>query len=334
MLCFVVGVGGGLLLRKTKTGKTASSNAGANPGKRQAGSTANGKSRQPQPDLVARKAAEQLFGPLFRRGYQNFRAERYSEAVRDFERATEVAPHLAEGHYYLGEAYSKLFLLAKAEAAYRTALERMSDFRDAQEKLAMLLYRRGAYREAIALLKTMAPVDSDDPFVVSELAINYIALGEPDAAIPLLKKFNAIRGRQASGYAHLGRAYELSGDLAQAEQHYREALTIDPHFSLANHWLGLLLARTDRQDEAAPLLAMYDRLRKLETTEHELSMALLQKQDDVQGLAKLAETRFQLGKYDAAAQTLQRAERLAPGDARLAALRKKWGVYLRRSQTP
>ena len=328
-LVFAAGVGGGVFIRSRRAASEprnrpiAGSQSTATP-TAAAKTTTTRAAINRRRDPLAQRAAEQAFGPQFRRGYANFQGERYSQAVGDFQRAVEIAPHLAEGHLYLGESYAKLFLSTKAEAAYRAALEQTSDFRPAQEKLAMLLYERGAYREALALLETMDRQTPDDAFVQSEQAINYLALGEPKAAIPLLVRFNAARGRPAGGLAQLGRAHEMTGDAEQAEQFYREALELDRHFALAHHWLGLLLARTGRDEQAQPSLAEYDRLRKLQTMEHELAMALLRGPGSPAQLAKLAETRFQLGKYPDAWQTLERAERLAPGDPRLAALRRRW----------
>jgi Flp pilus assembly protein TadD len=327
-------IGGGLLLRNAKSSSVKSDrinksdsigrsedvkSAADRPETRQTVS-----SDKPPADPLKRKATEQLFGQYFRRGYENFHDERYSQAVQDFECATQIAPYLAEGHYYLGWSYAKLLLTRKAEAEYREALRLMGDFRDPQEKLAMLLYERGAYQEAISLLEKMDREKPNDPFVHEELAINYMALGQPETAIPLFEKYNAARGPQAWGYAQLGKAYDQLGDLEKAEELYRQALEIDKHLAIALHWLGLLLARTDRAEDAERFLAEYDRLRKLETTEQQLTMALQQKSIDVERLAQLADTRFQLGKNTAGWKTLDQAERLAPGNDKLAALRKYW----------
>jgi tetratricopeptide (TPR) repeat protein len=271
-----------------------------------------------------REAAEQLFGQHFRSGYQNFQSERYSQAVSDFERATKVAPHLAEGHYYLGESYSKLFLSSKAEEEYRQAVALMSDFRPAQEKLAEALHGRGAYQEAIELLARMDKASPDDPYIQGELAINYLALGQPEKAIPLLEKYIAARPTDAWGDAQLGHAQELAGRTDDAERLYRKAIKQDRHLAIAHHWLGLLLARSDRESEAKQSLAEYDRLRTLQTNEQKLSMALLGNPSDVRALVELADTRYQLGKTKLARQTLERAEATAPGNKAAAQLRARW----------
>ncbi len=326
-LCFVIGVGGGMLLRAARRTDPVTDAQASPPKTSEASAPSNGAASD-RPSLLSspqnRKAAEQLFGQQFRSGYQNFQAERYSQAVRDFERATKIAPHLAEGHFYLGESYSKLFLSSKAESEYRKAVELMSDFQPAQKKLAESLYARGAYREAIELLKQMDRETPNDAYVQGELAINYLALGQPQPAILLLEKYNSARPSDAWGMAQLGRAQELAGHEETAEELYRKALRQDRYLAIAHHWLGLLLARSNRESEAEKPLAEYDRLRKLQTTEHELSMGLLQNPSDLRTLIALADTRFELGKTDSAKQTLERADAIAPGSKESAQLRARW----------
>jgi tetratricopeptide (TPR) repeat protein len=329
VLCFDVGIVGGLLLRAARLPEPVA-DARANAPKatstdaRKPSTLGASDSPNRLPSPQNRKVAEELFGQHFRSGYQNFQEERYSQAVRDFERATKIAPHLAEGHYYLGESYSKLLLSVKAETEYRKAVELMSDFQPAQKKLAQALYERGAHREAIELLTQMDKQAPNDAYIQGELAINYLALDQPQPAISLLEKYNSARPSDAWGAAQLGRAQELLGHDEAAEALYRKAIQQNRHLAIAHHWLGLLLARSDRQTEAEQALAEYDRLRKLQTTEHELAMALLQNPADLRTLIALADTRFELGKTDSAKQTLERAEAIAPGNQEVAQLRSRW----------
>ena len=151
----------------------------------------------------------------------------------------------------------------------------MSDLRPAAEQLCMLLYERGSYQEAITRLQEMLTRNPRDTFALGELAINHLATGDPAAAIPLLQQFNQVSGDQAWGIAHLGRAYDLQGDTAGAEENYRHALQIDPYFAVAHYWLGLLLSREGRLAASQESFARYDQLRKLLNTEHSLQMNLL-----------------------------------------------------------
>ena len=244
---FVVGLGGGLLLRRTL--RSAADVAAVRRTESPAPTPSPASSQRLPPvadetiDPASRRRAEQQFGDLFRRGYRNFHSERYAQAAEDFQQAVHVAPHLAEGHFYVGEVYRKLFLTEQAEQAYRESLKRMADFRPAAEKLAMLLHERGRFAEVLELLQTMQQQTPDAPFVLGEQAINWLALGQPQRAAELLERYNTQSGRQAWGYAHLGGAREQLGEAEAAERLYREALQIDPNFAVGHHWLGLLLAR-------------------------------------------------------------------------------------------
>ena len=279
---------------------------------------------QPPSDRATRERTEKRFGVLFRRGYNNFNAQRYAAAADDFQEAVKVAPYLAEGHYYLGEVYRKMALNDKAEQCYRDSLRQMQDFDPAQRELCKLLHERGAYQEANEILRSMQEKTPDDPFVLGELAINYLALDEPEQAARLLERYNALTGRQAWGYAQLGRAHELQGNTTRALQLYREALQIDPYLAIAYHWLGLLLAREGNEPASRQAFARYDRLRKLQTEEHDLNMALLRSADDPRTLARLALVRRALGKHQEALTTLQRARQLAPNHPELDRLFQQW----------
>lgn len=324
-VCFLVGACGGILLRHATTvpGIAVQDSSRGNAPQRAADTTAVDRPVGPpgavDPSTMDPAIVER-FGQLFRRGYQNFQVERYAAAVDDFRQAVEAAPQLAEGHYYLARAYEKLFLNDQAEQEHRKALQLMPDFADAQKALAVLLYERGRYEEALRWVDSLRKRDPEDPFVLSEQANNYLALGRPNEAIPVLQRYNQRSGPQAWGYAHLGRAYELLGQVDRAESLYREAVEIDRHFALGHYWLGLLLARRGQSAEAQVCFDQYDQLRRLENAEHDLSMSLLRAPDELSTLVQLARTRYALGKYEAARTVLKRARQLAPADQELVAL--------------
>jgi tetratricopeptide (TPR) repeat protein len=279
---------------------------------------------QPPSDLATRQRAEKRFGVLFRRGYDNYHAQRFAAAADDFQAAVKVAPHLAEGHYYLGEVYRKMAFDEKAEQCFRASLRQMESFDPAKRALCMVLHERGAYQEANEILQSMLKEKPDDSFVLGELAINCLALSEPKRAAELLEQFIVLTDGQAWGHAHLGRAHELQGDTTRALQSYREALRIDPRLAIAYHWLGLLLAREGNEAMSRQAFERYDRLRKLQNQEHDLNMALLRKADDLSTLVRLAQVRRALGKHKEALATLQRARQLAPNDPRLTQLFRQW----------
>jgi tetratricopeptide (TPR) repeat protein len=279
---------------------------------------------QPPADLAERKRIENRFGVLFRRGYENYGAERYAAAAEDFQQAVQTAPYLAEGHYMLGQVYRRMSFDELAEESYRRSLRLMPDFEPAQQEFCKLLHERGAYEQANAILLEMQQKAPNDSFVLGEMAINLLGLGQPQRAIPLLQKYNQVTARQGWGYAQLGRAYELLGETKSAVQNYQQALEIDPYLSMTYHWYGLLLAREGDEAQSRELLDRYDQLRKLQTMEHDLNMALLRNADDLPTIVRLAQVRKQLGRGQEALAALKRARRIAPNDPDLARLWDQW----------
>ncbi len=354
-VCFLVGISGGIFLRR-ETGTTPPADArkstqpptrvedpasqAAPPSPSGSTSTPTDVARDAGPvypapaDLAEQKRIENRFGVLFRRGYENYLGERYAAAAEDFQKAVETAPYLAEGHYLLGQVYIKMSLDELAEQSYRQALRQMPDFEPAQKELCKLLHEQGAYEQANAILLEMQQRMPEDSFILGEMAINYMGLGQPQEAIPLLQRYNQLMSQQGWGHAQLGRAYELSGDTKNARQHFQQAIEIDPYLAMTYHWYGLLLAREGDETESRELLARYDRLRKLQTVEHDLNMALLRNANDVQTLVRLAQVRRELGRPQEALATLKRARQLAPNNADLARLWNQWSAAGASSSPP
>ena len=272
-VCFLVGISGGIFLRRgignsppadanntqpptrvTHVEDPAAEAASPSPSgstRTQADATQDAGPVYPTPtDLAEQKRIENRFGVLFRRGYENYLGERYAAAAEDFQKAVETAPYLAEGHYLLGQVYIKMSLDELAEQSYRQALRQMPDFEPAQKELCKLLHEQGAYEQANAILLEMQQRMPEDSFTLGEMAINYMGLGQPQEAIPLLQRYNQLVGQQGWGHAQLGRACELSGDTQNARQHYQQALKIDPYLAMTYHWYGLLLAREGDETES------------------------------------------------------------------------------------
>lgn len=283
--------------------------------------------QQPPADAATRARIEQQFGDLFRAGYAAFQQEQFSAAAKSFEQATQVAPYLPEGHYFLGRTFHSLVLPSKAERCYRDALARDPDFSPAQEKLTVLLYERGAYREAIDVLNRMATKTPEDPFVLGELGINFLALDDAPNARKYLEQYVAIKGSSdAWGQAQLGRAYEALGEEQRAQELFETAIRINPNFGLAYHWLGLLLSRKGETVKSQEAFARYNRLRTLENEEQQLRMVVINNPADVAALVRLAQLRSTLGRQKEAVDTLNRARQVAPSHPGVTQLSREWGL--------
>jgi Flp pilus assembly protein TadD len=251
------------------------------------------------------------------RAQEHFSAERYSEALKEFTKASELVPTDPRPYDGLGNVYRNLILEEKAEEAFRKALKLDPEYQPSKKSLCMLLYEFGKNEDAVTLLKDAQKKNPNDSFLWGELALNAIRLGRPEEAISLLEKYNQANGRQAWGYTNLARAHAEAGHAVEAEKAYREALAIDPKMASACLWLGQLLISVGRKAEAEPLLKTFQRLRDLQTQEHNLKMTLLRAPGHVPTLVELARVRYLLGKHREAVAAFERAIQLTPDDAKL-----------------
>lgn len=303
---FAAGVGTAAVVRQCQGGSGGSTTPGAAaiPDERMKGSG------HPHRDA---EGAERVF----QEGVALLSAGRSAEALEKFVRAAALDPTDPRPHHGSGKIYTQLFLKDRAEECYRRALQADPRFRPSKEGLVMILYEKTRHAEAIAILRDLENETPGEPFVLGELAINALALGNHGEAIALLEKYRAAKPEDAWGRAHLGKAYADAGRLREAEAEYREALSVDGSFQIAHYWLAQLLVGSKREAEAQPFLERYRRLRQLATDEQQLKMALLRKPEDLDALVGLARVQLLLGKTQDSRATLDRALQVAPTDPRV-----------------
>lgn len=118
--------------------------------------------------------------------------------------------------------------LAEVEKSARMALEVNPDFRDAKNLLGQVLINAKKYKEAVTILE---PLTKDPAYVHPHLAWGNLGWaqvldGQVDAGITSLK--NAVtEPRFCVGHYRLGVGFERKGDLANAEQSFSDAVSVD-----------------------------------------------------------------------------------------------------------
>ena len=135
------------------------------------------------------------------------RANRLSEALQSYRRATQLDPSYFEAHYRLG-------LAAFEVRSFRLAL--------------------GAWEPALALRPNYA--DARYNFALTLKASNY-----PNDAADELEKLLALHPDEARGHLTLGNLYaEQLRDIPRARRHYGRVLQLDPRNPQAQairYWL-------------------------------------------------------------------------------------------------
>jgi tetratricopeptide (TPR) repeat protein len=149
---------------------------------------------------LAGAATLALAGPAFaqgdpmERGVDAYNAGRFAEAADAYKAETERDPGNYLAWAYLGDAYVRSDRAALAEAAYRRSIQLEPDCLPCQQSYGSFLYNAGRYEEALPRYELVARGAPEDPNVL----------------------------------AYLGDAYRQLGRVDEAEDQYRQSLSIDP----------------------------------------------------------------------------------------------------------
>jgi arylsulfatase A-like enzyme/Flp pilus assembly protein TadD len=170
---------------------------------------------------------------------------------------------------------------ADATEMYRTAITMRKDTEDAYRKLALIYWRLGQPRQAVATLEealkngvTQSEVriklaqylaesgqagraiallehdTEDDPDALIALGNAYAIAGRTQDAIRTFRRLAAADPNNALAHENIGVAALQAKDYATAETSLRRAIELDPSLPGAHTALGVVLASTNRRDAA------------------------------------------------------------------------------------
>jgi len=188
-----------------------------------------------------------------------------------------------------------------------------------------------------------------------DVALLYLEVGRPEAAVAHFQKSLALKGSSAPAHYNLGTALSAAGRLDQAVEQYRQAIQIDRKYANAHNNLGGVLLAQGKRDEALAAYRENVRLRPkspsglenlawvLATGSHpsprEIGEAVdtaervvgLTGRRDARGLDVLAAAYAAAGDFDRAQDAATEALRLLPAAESLAAgIRQRLDLYRQR----
>lgn len=140
------------------------------------------------------------------------------------------------------------------------------------------------------------PVPAITETALANLGSSYLALGEAEKAIPVLKEALALAPDYASPHSTLGSALVLMGDLDEAIAHYERAISLTPGDVAVRVNLGRALTWRGRARDAVA----------------QFQEALRLKPDSAQAHAGLAEAFLALGRAKEAVRERDTANRMNP----------------------
>jgi tetratricopeptide (TPR) repeat protein len=179
------------------------------------------------------------------------------KALEEYRTDTESTLDFPQGGLNLGNLYSRLGDPAKAEDHYRQAIAVDDLFFPAKQNLAVLLNAQGRNREAEKLLREVLDAYPDNHEAAYSLGLLLVEMGQPQVAVAWLER--AAKGMPSHARLHYNLALLLQqlGRLRDAEQSFKNGLTIAPDnldlmVAIADHYL--------RRGHAKEALAWAERL--------------------------------------------------------------------------
>jgi Tfp pilus assembly protein PilF len=155
----------------------------------------------------------------YEQGLSHLGEKRVSLALASLQEAVRLEPGSALYHNTLGVVYLHyLSKPAEAQTEFEKAIELDPSYAEALTNLGVTLAQQGKWEEAIASYRK---------------AISLPIYPTPELA-----------------YANLGWAYLNVGKPREAEESYRTAVQLQPRFAQAYYFLGVVLDRQGRKDEA------------------------------------------------------------------------------------
>ena len=132
------------------------------------------------------------------------------QAIEHFQRAVQIDPGFAEGHYALGVAFLQQGNEEAAESCFQTAIELDEDYKAAFagvcNTLAVAEYRAGNFKTALAHITRALELDGEYAEAENNAGLIYLQLGQPDRALEHLKEALRIKPRFQAARRHYDEA--------------------------------------------------------------------------------------------------------------------------------
>jgi arylsulfatase A-like enzyme/Flp pilus assembly protein TadD len=186
---------------------------------------------------------EQMLG----RAADASRAGRMDDAVDLYKSVIAKRPDTEDAYRRLALIYWRRGDARSAVATLESALRAGVTQSEVRIKLAQYLAESGQARKAIDLLEHYA---GNDPDALIALGNAYTAANRDADAIRTFKHLLEIDPKSAVGWQDLGTAQLQAKDMKTAEASLRHAIELDPSLSGAYTALGVVLASTGRTPEA------------------------------------------------------------------------------------
>jgi tetratricopeptide (TPR) repeat protein len=196
--------------------------------------------------------ALESFGQVtsFDQAMQLFRQRRWAEAAEAFETYEKKDPATTKALLYRGKALVNLGQFEAAAASLEGYLQTHPQSDDAAYLLAYIRFRQNQPKESLRLFTDAASLKSPTADDLKVVALDYVLLGDYDAAARYLEQSVAMDPANTEARYHLGRVRYQQNRFDQAIAAFQEVVRRDPGNERAQYNLGLSLEAKNQVEGA------------------------------------------------------------------------------------
>jgi Tfp pilus assembly protein PilF len=169
----------------------------------------------------------------FERGKNELKKKKYTTAIHHLEAVTRVQPQFALGFEILGVAHYRAGDPAKAETAFRKAIELDSKRAESYIQLGLISYDRQRYADSRRYLETGLRMDPQSWFGHYQLGLTYFALQEFALCEREFQRAQELDPSFAEIHVRLGNVYLRLENAPKALGEFEDYLHQDPKGSFA-----------------------------------------------------------------------------------------------------
>jgi tetratricopeptide (TPR) repeat protein len=173
------------------------------------------------------------------------------ETMAVLNRLIEDFPGNADPLGLMGDIYVELGKTAEAMKCWEKCTELQPHLADSYVRMASTAVERGESERAVAIARQALIVNPVMPGIHRELGRALKGLAQPTESLAALEKAVEISPQSALNHHLLGQAYQQLQRYEQAKQSFMTALQINPNYTEACYGIVSASARLGQKDEAA-----------------------------------------------------------------------------------
>ncbi|MDZ4748593.1 MAG: tetratricopeptide repeat protein [Saprospiraceae bacterium] len=194
--------------------------------------------------------------PSLQEGIKQLQNENYAAALTTFNAIAKSDSKNGTIYYYIGEVSYVTDVPAEAEKAYKKGLTINPQCAECKVGLGKLMLDQGKAMEAEEFFQSASKLDKKNPEIFAVIGDAYLNNKKPNGskAIEYLSLARDMNPGVAKYWAHLGDAYELTGNHGEAMTGYETAIKKDPTISTAYISMARIWTKAKQDSLAIPLL--------------------------------------------------------------------------------